>query len=120
VAENKMTIRALVLGICIGLVSTGCASIHTRLEPMAPEFVVYPGLTSLFASPGRSAPAAASREEQKPSTQGRDTTWVALCILDIPFSLVLDTALLPIDLLTWPMRAPQRTPASANAAERPR
>ena len=115
-----MRIRSLVLGCCLSLMTAGCASIHTRLEPMAPDFVAFPGLTALFAGPDESALGTESRKKETPAAPGTSTAWIALCVLDIPFSLVLDTALLPFDLLTWPMRAPNQTSPDASARERTR
>ncbi|MCA8969151.1 MAG: YceK/YidQ family lipoprotein [Planctomycetes bacterium] len=82
-------------------VSIGCASLHTRFEPMAPDYVVYPGLTALFAgsntSPKKGATAASNTKTQSETNE----LLIGLVIVDIPFSFALDTVLLPVDLLIW-------------------
>lgn len=72
---------------------------------MAPDYVVYPGLTSFFYAGSESAPRAESTEasgsDSATPTSETDADWLALGILDIPFSFALDMALLPVDLIVW-------------------
>jgi uncharacterized protein YceK len=75
---------------------SGCTAWNSRTEDgMGPnygsgEFAVYSGARQLVASMGR--------------RDGYEPVIITLGIIEFPFTAILDTVLLPLDLWIWPHR----------------
>ena len=78
-----MALACAIAALCC--VPTGCLSFGARVMQNQDDFVVYPGVAAHRYCWGF--------DDVNP-----------LWILDLPLSFAFDTALLPLDLLTWPMR----------------
>ncbi|NCC49876.1 MAG: YceK/YidQ family lipoprotein [Spartobacteria bacterium] len=81
---------------------TGCATVIVRSSPHEIAPGPYPATRFDLAFTKEYVSRDTRNAWTGDSVRFRDRAGVlTLCVLDIPFSLVTDTVLLPVDLFTW-------------------
>ena len=85
--------RVLTISLMLGTLSVGCMSISERSDQRFTKEPppVYPGVSFDLSTIGCSF-------SSDPTTAGFCQLALIPCILDLPFSLILDTLLFPFDL----------------------